>query len=72
MTCHSLYDRTYRCRWHRKGIEWPVTTKAQQKAENALNADNAEAKSAVFIGVFAKAVKNLVKQKGVRVPPSAP
>lgn len=35
----------------------PVTTKAN-------HAYNAKGESAIFIGVFAKAVKNLIKQKG--------
>ena len=50
----------------------PVTTKAQQKAENADSADNAEVKRAMFIGVSAEVVKNLVQQKAVGVTPSAP
>ena len=49
----------------------PVTPKAQQKAENANDADKAEVKSAIYWG-FAKAVKNLGKQKAIGVTPSAP
>jgi hypothetical protein len=50
-------------------VKLPVTTKAQQKADNADGADNAEGESAIFIGLFAKAGKNPVKQKRGSSPP---
>lgn len=34
--------------------DWPVTTKAQQKAENADNADNAKVKSGILLGFLRK------------------
>lgn len=51
--------------------DWPVTTKAQQKAENADNADNAKVKSAILLG-FCESSEKPSKTKGVRVTPSAP
>jgi len=55
------------------GLQYlPVTTKAQQNADNADSAENAKMKSAILLGFLRSSEKTNANQNGVRVTPSAP